>query len=689
MQISIVIISYNVKEFLQQSVLSLQKSCHNIEHEIIVVDNNSIDGSDKILKSKFPEVKLIKNHDNKGFAKACNQGLEISTGKYMLLLNPDTMLQEDTIPRMLAFFEKTPDAGAAGCKILNADGSLQLSCRRSFPTPSVAIPKIIGLSRLFPKSKLFSKYNLTYEDPDEQIEVDALSGAFMMFRREVYDQIGGLDEDYFMYGEDLDYCYRIKQAGWKIYYTPSTKLIHYKGESAKLATFDNFVVFYKAMDIFVQKHFSRGYYILLDVFLRIGIFARGILTFFAKFLHKHTIMQVDGIVLALGILIAHNLQPRPLPSYQTLLSMMVFYLLLWLGTGYSIGLYDRRELSYSHAAVASILSFIISMTINYYFNDMIYAPRLIVFSFIAALILLPGWRVALLLLQRRQIISSSSFICKALLSRRTILIGTGPEGNRIAKKLQAHIEHGFEILGFVDKKYQQNEWIAGFPFLGVIDDLAEIIRIHKATEIIFTTDRFSNDEILSVLDKISNTRTNIKIVPKNLDFILGKSSVEKIEDIPLVEVDYKIYYIANRMFKRLMDIVLSLLSTIFLLPFISLYAFLTGCKLKKKKYRGPNNTTITGLNFYKENNGIIKNLTRAPLILSVLKGDMSMVGSELISAEKEGRSLYCKPGITGLFQVQGNHKPDEIDKKNYEHYYMLNYSLFLDVEIIIKAILRI
>ncbi len=688
MKISIVIISYNVKEFLHQCILSLKKSCHNIEHEIIVVDNNSIDGSDKIIADRFPEIKLIKNYENKGFSKACNQGLEVSTGEYMLLLNPDTMLQEDTIPKMIDFFDNTPDAGAAGCKILNADGTLQLSCRRSFPTPSVAIPKTIGLSKLFPKSKLFSKYNLTYEDPDKQIEVDALSGAFMMFRKKVYDEIGGLDEDYFMYGEDLDYCYRIKQAGWKIYYTPTTKLIHYKGESAKLATFDNFVVFYKAMDIFVQKHFSKGYYIILDIFLRIGIFARGLLTFITKFLHKHLIMQIDGIVLAVGILIAHNLQPRPLPSYQTLLSMLVFYLLLWLGTGYSIGLYDRKELSYSHAAVASVLSFIISMVINYFFSDMIYSPRLIIFSFIAALVLLPGWRIALISMQRRQWIPSSSFISKALLSRRTILIGTGPEGNRLAKKLQTHIEHGFEILGFVDKKYQQ-EWVAGFPFLGTIKHLAELIRIHKATEIIFTTDRFTNDEILSVLDKISNTRTNIKIVPKNLDFILGKSSVEKIEDIPLVEVEYKIYNIGNRLFKRLLDIILSLISTVFILPFVFVYAFISGCRLKVKKYIGPNNTIIKGLTFHKENNNLRKNLVRSPLILSVLKGDLTMVGSELISAEKTGRVLHYKPGITGLFQVQGNHKPDEIDKKNYEHYYMLNYSLFLDIDILLKAILRI
>ncbi len=688
MSVSIVIISYNVKEFLQQCILSLKKSCTGVPHEIIVVDNNSVDGSDKIIKDEFPDVRLIKNKDNKGFASACNQGLKIATGEYLLLLNPDTMIQEDTIPKMVKFFRQNPEAGAAGCKILNADGTLQLACRRSFPTPSVAIPKTLGLSTLFPKSKLFSKYNLTYEDPDKQIEVDALSGAFLMFRREVYNQIGGLDEDYFMYGEDLDYCYRIKSNGWKIFYYPKTKIIHYKGESTKLASFDNFVVFYKAMDIFVKKHFHKKYFIFFSILLRFGIFLRGLLTFTGKFIKKHLVMIFDGIVLSLGILIAHNLQPGPLPSYQTLYSMMIFYLLLWLGIGYAIGLYEKRELSYSHASVASVFSFFISLSINYLFKDMIYSPRMIVFSFITVSLFLPGWRIFLLSLQRRRVFPPTSFISKALLSRRTILIGSGQEGQRIAKKLQAHIEHGFEILGFVDKKYTSGR-LAGFPFLGRIKNIREIIKLHQATEIIFTTDRFSNDEILNILDKIIDIKTNIKIVPQDLDFILGKSSVEKIEDIPLVEVDYKFYYMRNRMFKRLMDIIISTVSSIILAPFVVSYAFLIGCKFQKKEYLGVNGKSFQGTIFYKKKNGIRKNLMRFPLIWSVLNGNISMVGSELLSVDTKDRHLHCKPGITGLFQLQSNHKPDQIDKQNYEHYYMLNYSLFLDIEILLKAILRI
>lgn len=689
MQISVIIVSYNVKEFLQQSILSLKNSLNNIEHEIIVVDNDSVDGTNEIIKYKFPNIKLIENDTNRGFAAACNQGLKISKGDYLLLLNPDTMIQEDTIHTMIDFFESVPDAGAAGCKILNADGTLQLACRRSFPTPFIALPKILGLSRLFPKVEMFGKYNLTYVDPDQLLEVDAISGSFLMFRREVWDKIKNLDETFFMYGEDLDYCYRIKAAGWKIYYVPSTKIVHYKGESAKSASFDNFITFYKAMDIFVKKHFSKSSSIFLDILFRLGILTRGSISLIGRFFQKHIIMLVDGVAVTAAILIAHQLQLRPLPDYSILMSMLIFYVLLWLGTGYTIGLYDRRELSYSRAAIASLLSFLSSLIFIFIFKGFIYSPHLIIWSFIIVMLFLPGWRIFLLFLQRRRIISPKSPLSRALLSRRTIIAGTGDEGERIAKKLQSHIEHGFEILGFVDKKFAVKRTF-GFPFLGVIDDLGEIIRIHKATEIIFTTDQFSNDDILNILDRNKKVRVNIKIVPKHLDYIIGKSSVEKIEDIPLVEVDYNFFRMGNRFSKRVFDFVFSLLGLIVLSPVIIPYALTTGYRFNRKKFIGKEGTLFSGLIFKKRNgNYAHPTIERFPLLFSILKGDMSIVGSELLSANPHIRRLRCKPGLTGLFQLQETHQPNEIDKQNYEYYYMQNHSLFLDVEIILKAILNI
>ena len=233
MDLSIIIVNYNVRDFLRQSLESLQKSVQHLQSEIIVVDNASDDGSIEMLRSEFETVKIITNQTNIGFGKANNQAMQIAKGKYFLLINPDTLVQEDTISILHNYLENNKQVGFVGCKILNADGTLQLPCRRSIPTPWVAFSKIVGLSRLFPKSKLFAKYNLTYLDENEITEVDALSGSFMMLPREIFETVGGFDEQYFMYGEDLDLCYRAKKNGWKVIYNPSTQIIHSKGRGRR------------------------------------------------------------------------------------------------------------------------------------------------------------------------------------------------------------------------------------------------------------------------------------------------------------------------------------------------------------------------------------------------------------------------------------------------------------------------
>jgi GT2 family glycosyltransferase len=191
--LSIIIVNFNVKEFLQNLLSSIEKSSGNISKEIIVIDNASDDGSVEIIREKFPSVRLIASQKNLGFGRANNLGLEISKGKYILLINPDTIVQEDTFQKLIYFMEKTPEAGLVGCKVLNSDGTLQLACRRGFPGPWTSFTKVTGLSRLFPKSRLFAGYNLTYLDENQTYEVDAISGAFMMMKREVYEKIGGFD----------------------------------------------------------------------------------------------------------------------------------------------------------------------------------------------------------------------------------------------------------------------------------------------------------------------------------------------------------------------------------------------------------------------------------------------------------------------------------------------------------------
>ncbi len=688
MTISVVIVSYNVKEFLQQCILSLKKSLEGINSEVIIVDNDSVDGSPEMVRRNFPEVICIENRENRGFAYACNQGIDKSSGEFILLLNPDTMVREDSISIMINFFRSHADAGAAGCKILNADGTLQLACRRSFPTASIALPKLLGLSRIFPKSRIFGRYNLTYLDPDETTEVDAVSGSFLMFRSAVLNNTEMLDSNFFMYGEDLDFCFRIKQNGWKIYYVPDTKIIHYKGESTKLSSFDSFITFYRAMDIFVRKHFGKSYSLIFGLLVRIGIIFRGFLSLIGRSIKRHAVFMVDSLVLIIALLLTFILHPNPIPSYTFIVYMLAFYLILWLGTGYIIGIYDRNELSYSRALVASIVSLVASVLFHFVLKGALYSPHLIIWSFISIVILLPGWRIFILMLQRRRILSPTSFFSKALLSRRAVIAGSDKEGKRIAKKLQEHIEHGFEVLGFVDKEFVHGR-IEGFPFLGVIEDLIEIVRINKANEIIFTTDSFSNDEILNIMDDIKSLRVNIKIVPEDLDFILGKSSVEKIEDIPLVAINYNIFHVSNRLSKRMVDIIFSFILTI-VSPLVILYACLFGWILVKREFLGVESSKFKGYMFGRRNGKKKdRDLEYYPLVWSILKGDMSFVGSELLSANPNFRQLRCKPGLTGLFQLQINKQHNEMDKKNYEHYYMQNHSLFLDIEIIIKALLNI
>ncbi len=280
MDLSIIIVNYNVKEFIQNLLHSVFKAGCNLKYEIIIIDNASDDGSADFIKEKFPNVNLISNKQNIGFGKANNIGLAAAKGKYILLINPDTLIREDTLEKMISFFESSPDAGLAGCKILNPDGSLQLACRRSFPGPWTSFCKVTGLSSLFPHSRLFARYNLTYLDENRTYEVDAISGSFMMMKKEVYEKIGGFDEQFFMYGEDLDLCYRIQKAGWKVYYTPGTQIIHYKGESTRRSSLDETKIFYEAMNLFVKKHLSSS--ILVETILKTAIGFRKFFAFMAR-----------------------------------------------------------------------------------------------------------------------------------------------------------------------------------------------------------------------------------------------------------------------------------------------------------------------------------------------------------------------------------------------------------------------
>ena len=258
MQLSVIIVNHNVKHFLEQCLFSVNKAGQGIETEIFVVDNRSTDGSRERLEPLFPNVHFTWNDTNEGFAKANNRAVAQASGKYILFLNPDTIIPEDCLNQCFRFFEKHPDAGAIGVHMIDGSGTFLKESKRAFPSPMTSLYKLSGLAALFPHSKVFARYYLGHLNENENHEVDVLAGAFMMIPKTVLDKTGSFDERFFMYGEDVDLSYRIQQAGYKNYYYADTSIIHFKGESTKKGSLNYVRLFYKAMSLFVKKHYSGG-----------------------------------------------------------------------------------------------------------------------------------------------------------------------------------------------------------------------------------------------------------------------------------------------------------------------------------------------------------------------------------------------------------------------------------------------
>jgi GT2 family glycosyltransferase len=271
MDVSILILNYNTRELTLNALRAVYQSVTPCSFEVILVDNASKDDSIEHIQREFPQVILILNDENVGFAIANNQAMHLAQGRYVLLLNSDTLIQQDTLELMHQFMDKHPEVGAAGCKLVLQDGSLDKACKRGFPTPSASFYYAFGISKLFPRVPKFNQYQLGYMDPDDAYPVDCLVGAFMFVRRATIDQVGMLDEEFFMYGEDIDWCYRIKQAGWVNYYYPKTQILHLKGASSRRKPVKIVYEFHRAMWLFHRKHYKQRYSFIVNGLVYTGI----------------------------------------------------------------------------------------------------------------------------------------------------------------------------------------------------------------------------------------------------------------------------------------------------------------------------------------------------------------------------------------------------------------------------------
>lgn len=279
MKLSVIIVSYNVKHYLSQCIGSVEQALKGIDGEVIVVDNHSSDHSSEHIRRRHPNVKVVANMHNLGFARANNIGIRMARGRYVLLLNPDTVIGEDTLRATIDFMETHPGSGALGVRMLNADGSKAMESRRGIPTPLTSFYKMSGLCRRFPRSRKLARYYMSYLPWDSAQRIEVVSGAFCLLDRKALNKVGLLDEDFFMYGEDIDLSYRLHRAGYTNWYFP-VSILHYKGESTQKSSFRYVHVFYQAMLIFFRKHYGE-LSLLVTLPVKGAIYAKAMAAIFA------------------------------------------------------------------------------------------------------------------------------------------------------------------------------------------------------------------------------------------------------------------------------------------------------------------------------------------------------------------------------------------------------------------------
>jgi len=694
--LSVIIVNYNVRDFLEQALLSAQKALAGISHEIFVVDNASMDGSVHMLRKKFGEVIVIENKVNVGFARANNTAIRRSTGRYISLLNPDTLVREDTFSTILRAFDESPDAGMIGCKVLNPDGTLQLSCRRSFPTPWVAITRMLGLSYLFPKSRLFGRYNMTYLDPDAPARVDAISGSFMTVRREVIETVGYLDEQFFMYGEDLDWCYQIKKFGWEIHYCPQTSIIHYKGESSRVSHWNQLKVFYDAMVIFSEKHFKSYHFLTPLWLLKISIWLRALAAFTVRTARAMLIPAVDLAFINGAILLAFFIRFRSLVAlpllgdYRDYLLLCGTSSLILLAALFIHGVYPLHRYSVRRSLAGALWGSMLAALFIFFSRQLAVSRIVIVVSAALQILFLAGWRFLLKLLIRLFTGGWRLPFGDELRPIRSAIIGSDAVSREIYRRFMKYPGYAQQIVGLVSTETaRETEPDKNIPVLGTIAEIREIIRKHHITDIIFAAASHSYERIIDTITLCQPARINFKLVPTSLGLIIGKSSVVPIGDVPLVEIEYRYFEGVNRLLKRMLDIALA-----GLLAAVTLPAYIEE-KIRKRlrsRYRfvpGERGAPLYIRQVMKDSKPYEGWARLYPLWLHILKGEISFIGSPLFTelSEERRRITLLKPGIISPDTLET--KPaGELRRRTFELTYLKNYTILYDLKILYRVAAR-
>lgn len=551
MKLSIVIVNYNVKYFLEQCLISVYKAGNSIDIEVFVVDNASADGSCQMVKQRFPEVQLIENSINVGFSVANNQAIKKASGQYVLLLNPDTLVEEDTFAKCIDFMDSHLGAGSVTVKMIDGKGRYLPESKRGIPSPMVSFYKIFGFTKLFPRSKTFARYYLGHLDENKTNKIEILPGAFMLIRRDVLDKVGLLDEDFFMYGEDIDLSYRILKASYDNYYFPETRIIHYKGESTKKGSINYVLLFYKAMILFAKKHFTQKNARLYMGVVFLAIYLRAFLSILKRVTKQIYLPVIDTILITLGFLFIvpswESYRFHATNTYSDKLVMVIIpiYIFIWLISNWFSGAYDKPQKLFS-ATKGVLWGTLIILTIYALLPlDFRFSRAIIIFGAVWTTITTQGIRVLIGLFNKNLFPVFQK-------KKRNAIVGLPSEADRIIGILNSSLVD-YQYVGLISPL----QVITHQSQLANIDQLEEFVRVNDINEVIFCSSNVSSQEIIRNMLILSSHGVDYKIAPPESISIIGSNSINALGELYTPDLR-AINAPASRRNKRLFDIGISL-----------------------------------------------------------------------------------------------------------------------------------
>ncbi|MBK9254047.1 MAG: glycosyltransferase [Saprospiraceae bacterium] len=562
--IGIVIVNYNVRNFLIQCLHSIRNSrLYGLKVEVWVVDNASVDGSVSMLKNDFPEINLIPNAENVGFSKANNQALRIINARYVLLLNPDTVLEEETLWKCYQFMQEESDCGAVGVRMIDGAGKFLPESKRAVPDIWNSFCKLTYLSALFPKSKLFSGYNLGYLPEFESAEIEVLCGAFMFIKAETLEKTGLLDEQFFMYGEDIDLSYRIIKSGSKIFYFPETSIIHYKGESTKKSSINYIKTFYGAMILYVNKHYSKGKSGSFVNFIRFAIQLRAFMSIISKFIKSLLLPLLDLIIIFLILTITKNwwseyyFKSSSYYNESTIKYNFLLYSFIWVLGFWFFGRYDKRT-EYRNI-INGVLSGTMLILVVYALESEIYRTS-------RALILLGTISVLIYGLLSKKLIEQIKI--------KFFKFSNDTPGNILIVGYRKSAEKIVEILRKAKVKTESVSVISPDPeekdyyYINNISHLGEVVKALKIDEVIFSNESMSMKDIIKSMSGMG-AGVSFKIAGDDALSIIGSKSRHFNGEFYGLDISYELNKSGQKRFKRFVDLIFGILFLV-LLPFILL-----------------------------------------------------------------------------------------------------------------------